>query len=177
MQEYLSEAVVLNAYPNGDMDLRVSLFTRKFGKLVAKVKSAKKITSKLAGHLQPGDLSRVRLVEKGGLQAVDALKSSRLGTAPLNLYFLDRVLHEAEPDPELWQVVAGSPDAGVGAGLDWRRILKILGWDPAEAFCRACRGQANYFYPRDQEFFCAACLPAGRHGASKMSPDEIIFVE
>ncbi|MEK7212689.1 MAG: recombination protein O N-terminal domain-containing protein, partial [Patescibacteria group bacterium] len=51
MQEYLSEAVVLDAVPNGDLDLRVHLFTKKFGKLTAKVKSARKITSKLAGHL------------------------------------------------------------------------------------------------------------------------------
>lgn len=159
----MSEAVVLNAYPNGDTDSRVSLLTKRFGKLVAKVKSAKKITSKLAGHLQPGDLSRVRLVEKGGLQAADALKISRLNASLLDLYLLDRMLHEAEPDPELWQVVTGK--------WDWSRILRILGWDPVEAVCSTCGNKPEYFYPENQDFFCRQCALMRD---LKLKPDEVI---
>lgn len=162
MQEYLSEAIVLNVQPNGDMDLQVSLFTKKFGKLIAKAKSARKITSKLAGHLQPGNLARVRLIEKGGLQAVDVLKDSQIGVPLSDLYFLDRLLAEAEPDLGLWHIIAGGK-------WSWRKILKILGWDPAEAVCRTCRKQPAYFYPKDQEFFCVDC-------ASKLSRDGLISV-
>lgn len=170
MQEYISEAVVLGAYPNGDMDLRVSLFTKRFGKLVAKAKSARKITSKLAGHLQSGNLVQVRLVEKGGLpgqaslQVVDALKNSRLAASLPDLYFLDRLLAEAEPDLELWQAITVEP-------WGWRRILRILGWDPAEASCRKCGKKPEYFYPKDQEFFCGNCVRI-----SKIAQDEVIFL-
>lgn len=163
MQEYLSEAVVLGIYPNGDMDARISLFTKKFGKLVAKAKSVKKINSKLAGHLQPGNLVRVRLVEKNGLQAADALKSSRLNIKPMDLYFLNNLLPEAEPDLELWQAITG--------GLwSWREILRIFGWDPREASCRLCRKPPAYFHIGDQEFLCSNC-------ASKFKPDDIIFIK
>lgn len=162
MQEYLSEAVVLGVYPNGDMDLRVPLFTKKFGKLIAKAKSARKITSKLAGHLQVGNIVRVRLVEKGGLQAVDALKSLRLNAPPYNFCFLDRLLAEMEPDLELWQAITED-------SWNWRRILRILGWDPAEAVCRKCRKPPAYFYLKDQDFFCRDC-------ALKFKSDEIILL-
>lgn len=160
----MSEAVVLGVEPNGDMDLRVSLFTKKFGKLTAKAKSARKITSKLAGHLQPGNVVQARLVEKGGLQAVDALKSSRLGASPHQLFFLDRLLAETEPDLELWQAVADGK-------WDWRRILRILGWDPAEAVCRSCGKRPEYFFPDGQEFFCGECVRG-----SKLKPDEVILL-
>ncbi len=164
MQEYLSEAVVLGVYPNGDMDSRISLFTKKFGKLTAKAKSARKITSKLAGHLQPGNVVQARLVEKGGLQAVDALKSSRLDAPLSNLFFLDRLLAETEPDLELWQAVTDGK-------WDWRRILRILGWDAAEASCGICGKKPECFYPEQQEFFCRSCA-----GISKTDPDEVIFL-
>jgi recombinational DNA repair protein (RecF pathway) len=179
--EYLSEALVLAVYPNGDRDWRVSLFTKKFGKLVAKAKSARKITSKLAGHIQPGNIIRARLVEKGGLQVVDALKSFRLCVLPSDLYFLDRLVAEAEPDLELWQALAGRPNSAVRGSawvrIDWRKILKILGWDPAAAVCRVrlqsgqeCRKPPAYFYLRDQEFFCKGC-------SLKFNAGELISLE
>ena len=159
----------MDAVPNGDLDLRVHLFTKKFGKLTAKVKSARKITSKLAGHLQPGNVIQVRLVEKNGLQAVNALKNRRLETDLNNLRWLNRMLAEFQPDLELWEVVLGGPDATVGAGWDWRRVLGILGWDPREAECHICRKPPAYFRVGDQHFFCEAC-------ALKTSPDELIYL-
>ena len=78
MQEYLSEAVVLDRLANGDLNGRVVFLTKRFGKLVGKARSIRKITSKLSGHLQPGNLVQVRMIEKNGLQIVDALKKSRL---------------------------------------------------------------------------------------------------
>jgi len=163
MQEYLSEAVVLNSYPAGDLDLRLSVFTKRFGKLTAKVKSARKITSKLAGHLQPGDLVRIRLVEKGGLQAVDALKQGRIEVPPPDLALLDRILHEGGQELRLWQMLADG-------AFSWPEALHILGWDPAEASCVLCgRRHPEVFRPRDQEFFCGNC-------ALKLGRDEIILI-
>jgi len=112
MQEYVTEAVVLDTVPSAELDVRVSLFTKKFGKLVARAKSVKKITSKLAGHLEPGNIIKIRLVEKKGLQLVDALKEREVQSlsnsrelesdegghtmSPPDLYLLNQILHEAE---------------------------------------------------------------------------------
>lgn len=162
MQEYLSEAIVLDRDPNGDLDIRISLFTKRFGKLVAKAKSTRRITSKLSGHLDIGNLVDARLVEKNGLQVVDALKTGRLSAKPADFYFLNRLLAEAGPDPKLWQLLTS-------VKLNWLQVLKILGWDPREAVCHACGGRPPVvFGALEQEFFCESC-------ASKIGANEIIY--
>ena len=170
MQEYVSEAVVLHQEYNGDLDSRCAIFTKHFGKISGKVKSVRRITSKLAGHLQPGNRVTVRFVETGGLQLVDALKEAKQNLTPADLYFLDRLLAEGEPDFALWQELTA-------AKFDWRRVLKILGWDPSQAECssgRSCLsgGQDQppaAFSPANQEFFCELC-------ASKIKPNELIYL-
>lgn len=162
MLEYITEAVVLDAEPNGDLDSRISLFTKSFGKLVAKAKSARKITSKLASHLQPGNAVRLRLVEKNGLQVVDALKTSALQVALSDLLVLNRLLAEAEPDVELWQLLRDET-------FSWLQALKLLGWDPQEAQCSKCNGEPTHFTVHGQEFFCDAC-------SSKFPRDAIVCI-
>jgi recombinational DNA repair protein (RecF pathway) len=163
MQEYLTAAVVLNSEPNGELDSRISLFTKRFGKLSAKAKSARKITSKLAGHLQPGNLVQARLVEKNGLQVVDVLKQKTLRLAPATLYFLDRLLAETEPEMKLWGILMEEK-------FNWPEILKLLGWDPKEAKCAGCQSAPpSFFYVREQEFFCKRCV-------LNLPKDDIIYL-
>ena len=163
MLEYICEAVVLHREPNGDLDNRFSLFTKKFGKLVAKGKSTRKITSKLSSHLQPGNVVSVRLIEKNGLQVVDALKKYRLTAILSHLHFLDRILGEAEPDQHIWQFLL--------EGLRWREILRVLGWDPQEALCSLCdNSKPTVFNVRNQEFFCRGC-------ASKLNQNDVLYID
>lgn len=155
MQEYFTEAVVLNCEPSGDLDSRVSLFTKRLGKLTAKAKSARKIMSKLAGHLQPGNVVNARLVEKSGLHIADALKTSKLSLPLPDLYFLSRLLPESEPEPIIWQLIFSGK-------IDWAEILKILGWDPKETLCHACAKNPPAAFDVDsQEFFCSGCALKG----------------
>jgi recombinational DNA repair protein (RecF pathway) len=159
MQEYVSEAIVLEKQPLGDCDNRYALFTRRFGKMVAKAKSARKITSKLAGHLEPGNVVRVRLIEKNGLQIADALKETRLEVALEDLFLLSGLLPDGEAEPALW----ANCRAGIFA---WRDILRVLGWDPEYATCAACgSSEISSFYIHSQEFFCRRCASkSGRNG-------------
>ena len=162
MLEYLSEAVVLSREPSGDLDSRFSVFTKRFGKLVGKAKSARKITSKLAGHLEPGNLVFLRIVEKSGLQIVDALKQERAALSHYDLHCLDRLLGEGEPDPALWQLI--SRDFG------WRKALSLLGWDAREARCETCgKRDPLWFDLGGQRFFCEAC-------ASKAKKGEVLYI-
>ncbi len=153
---------MLAVQPVRELDLRLSLFTKKFGKIKARARSARKITSKLAGHLQVGDLVQVRIVEKQGLQVVDALKKIRLPLSPHDLGLLDGLLPEFQPEAELWRLLGGEE-------LPWRRVLKVLGWDPDHAHCRICQDAAVIFDPRSQDFFCARC-------ASKLVPDAVSYI-
>ena len=151
MTEYLSEAIVLDKEASGDLDVRVSLFTKKFGKLRARAKSARRIVSKLSPHLEPGNIVQARLIEKNGLQVVDVLKQARLTISPGDLFFLNHVIAEAEPDIRLWRSI-------VSDDFSWARILGILGWDPREAVCAHCAGSKPAFFSVfKQELFCDGC--------------------
>ncbi len=152
MQEYVTEAIVLRKQAVGDCDFRYALFTRRFGKMVAKAKSARKIASKLAGHLEPGNIVRARLIERNGLLIADALKETRLGVSLADLSFLSDLLPEREAEPDLWAACA----AGKFARRD---ILRALGWDPDYAACATCDSRAIYFFNvSSQDFFCRRCI-------------------
>lgn len=156
MNEYVSEAIVLSKDPQGELDERVSVFTKNLGKLSAKVKSSRRIKSKLSPHLEPGNLIRIRMVEKGNLQVVDALKSARLSAPPHFFYLLSRVLHEGEPEKELWRLLSEG-------NYDWNVILAVLGWDPGQAVCEHCKKVSPAsFHITSQSFFCGLCDPGVR---------------
>jgi DNA repair protein RecO (recombination protein O) len=164
MEEYVTEAIVLRKTSFKQVDARYTLFTKRFGKMVAKAISSRKITSKLAGHLEPGTRVRVRLIEKNGLVLVDALKDGVVDSAISlqDLYFLDRVLPENEEESSLWSLIENGK-------FNWREVLSILGWDPEEATCYVC-GQPHPrgFSLARQEFLCANCV-------GRFHPQEVLI--
>ena len=169
MHEYVTEALVLAKEPLRDFDARYGFFTKRFVKLKGKATSARKPTSKLAGHLEPGTLATVRFVERNGgsgngAQIVDALKYGALGVPLADLGFLSQLLPDGEPEPDLWAELMRGP-------FSWEATLRILGWDPHDAVCENCnRGnKAAAFYVPRQEFFCASC-------ASKLKPDTVLLL-
>jgi recombinational DNA repair protein (RecF pathway) len=164
MQEYVTNALVLRKDSLGDLDGRYTLFTERFGKISAKAKSSRKITSKLAPHLEPGMVSKVRVLETKGTQLIDALKSDRLPASMNSLYVLSQLLPDGEPEPELWAMIAEN-------NLIWKKILSVLGWDPEGAMCAVCGIRpGEYFYTPRQEFYCSIC-------ASKARRDAVIFID
>lgn len=166
MQEYLSEAIVLHSDPQSEFDMRFTFFTKRFGKISAKAKSVRKITSKLAGHLDSGTVAQVRIIEKSGPQVVDSLKKRRLDLLPNDLKILSRLLPEGEPDMRLWTSL-------IDGKFTWLRVLNFLGWDPEYALCRIC-GRANpeFFEISGQEFVCEECKKA-----SRIPQNALLYVE
>lgn len=152
MQEYVANAIVLRKYPQGDLDGRYTFFTDRFGKLTGKAKSSRKITSKLAPHLEPGTLLKARFIEAHGTQIIDALKSGTIDLPLLDLQFLSMLLPEGQPEPELW-------DALIEKTFLWPHALAVLGWDPEGSRCATCgiRRGTHCYIPR-QEFFCDVCV-------------------
>jgi recombinational DNA repair protein (RecF pathway) len=150
MREYITPAIILNRELSSECDERISFFSRQLGKLVARTISSRKILSKLSSHLEPGNLTTLRLVEKNDLSIVDALKERNLGWLMPNIFHLNNLLAQAEVDLELWHLLLISPS--------WEKILQILGWDPREASCEECNSRPpNYFDSRSQHFFCSRC--------------------
>jgi DNA repair protein RecO (recombination protein O) len=162
MREYVVQAVILDREPQRDFDSRVSFFTEKFGKLSGKATSTRKITSKLAGHLEPGNLVHLRFVEKKGLQIVDSLKVRSLKVGVPDLHALNQILAEGEPEPELWQILKGN-------AFEWNSVLRVLGWDPRGSNCIECQGESAAFYLAHQEIFCLQC-------SSKLPQAQVIYI-
>lgn len=167
MQEYVTDAIVLKKDPLGDVDGRYTLFTKRFGRIMAKAKSSRKITSKLAPHLEPGIVAKVRFIETKGTQLIDALKSGHVELPLSDLHFLSQLLPDAEPEPALWELLTSK-------NFSWSAALAILGWDPADAECIACDTRPpSYFYITRQEFYCRT------HGnaASKARTDAVLSID
>ena len=164
MQEYVTDAIVLRKDPLGDLDGRYTLLTKRFGKILAKAKSSRKITSKLAPHLEPGIVAKVRFIETRNTQLIDALKSTRIGLSIGDLHFLSQLLPDAEPEPALWDLL-------LSGNFEWAKVLRILGWDPEDAECVDCGAKRpSYFYIARQEFYC-------RTHALKARKDAVISID
>jgi DNA repair protein RecO (recombination protein O) len=174
MQEYVTDAIVLKKDPLGDLDGRYTLFTKRFGRIMAKAKSSRKITSKLAPHLEPGMVTKVRFIETKGTQLIDALKSGQVALSLRDLHFLSQLLPDTEPEPALWELLVRSNGDRPGQDWSWAKVLAILGWDPADAECATCGvRQPSYFYITRQEFYCRT------HGAaaSKARVDAVLSID
>ncbi len=61
-QTYSTQAIVLNRRPIKEADSRVSLYTLDYGRLDLLVKGARKLSSKLSGHVEPFNLLEVMVI-------------------------------------------------------------------------------------------------------------------
>jgi len=53
MSTYKTKAIILSSYPYREHDRIITFFSDEFGKMDARARGTRKITSKLAGHLEP----------------------------------------------------------------------------------------------------------------------------
>lgn len=158
MREYTTDAWVLRKQEQGEYDARLVLFTRELGRVMAKATSVRKITSKLAAHLEPFLRTRVRLVEGKGngngtrFQVTDAFREAgaeRLDPRAAELLF--SLTTEGEVDLALWHAVHDSPHS--------RTVLGALGFDPTHATCVGCgKGAPSHFSLREAAYYCDACV-------------------
>lgn len=160
MLEYVTEAIVLDKVDSGELDSRVYLYTKDFGRVSCKVKSTRKITSKLAGHLEPLNLISARIVDKNGPQLIDALTIKNYKKTPElleTLLLVKDLTAESQPDLHLWKLLENNL-------LNRRMVLKFLGFDPTFAKCNHCQKENPIaFYPPDFYFYCKECAPPGSY--------------
>lgn len=163
MLEYVTEALVLDKTDLGEMDSRVYLFTRDFGKITAKIKSGRKILSKLTSHTEPLSFVTARIVDKNQPQLIDALMIKK-GIANKSFFkiiaLIKDIAPENQPDSNLWEYLSDLKDKDAEAG-DFINVLKILGFDPKHAKCDNClNGSPDFFSVTDLIFYCKNCHPS-----------------
>jgi len=174
MIEYITNALVLDYEDWGEFDKSVYFFTKDLGKIKAKAKSARKITSKLSGHLQPLNFIKVRFVEKNGLQITDALTLDRVKPSEIALAVLDfikEMTYEFQPDKNLWTLIKKTfQDIKNNRKISFRPLLEALGFAPKFAQCAVCENKkVAYFSKTEQVFLCEKC-------ALKVDKNELVLV-
>ena len=173
MIEHYTEAIVLDRNPRGEVDAAITLYTKELGKVTALSKSIRKITSKLSGHLMPGNKVRLRIVEQNTVQAIDALSEKQecdIRELLPFLRFLNGVLPEGEADLNFWHLVNGVIEKCHFRAETYRYILEVLGFGPNEALCGSCGAkEIAHFHMPDIMFLCSRCRVKAR-----IPNDEII---
>jgi DNA repair protein RecO len=177
MKELLTKAWVLDRIPAGEADELVTLYTEVFGKVRARAKSIRKITSKVSAHLQPLALTQVRLIHRKGPQdgfaVLDALAENSEVELRKKLIPIARLLRdmtdEWEQDPHLWEFIKKLHTHAMPEADANRHILSLLGFDAEHAACAFCNGApVAGFIPRRHEFVCEKC-------ASRIHEKEVLY--
>lgn len=176
MVEYYTKALVLSRAPRGDLDGTLTLYTKELGRVSVKAKSLRKLTSKLSGHLTPGRLANVRIVEMSGntKQVVDALSlPSKTSLEFLKfLGFICQLSPIGMPDLHLWHELEQASLNGLSDKDTYKRIISIMGYDAKNAICDNCGSvKIAYFAPRDIMFLCNRCF-----NDSRLKEDEIFSI-
>lgn len=116
---YATEGIVLKKLDIGEADVLYALYTRDFGKVVARAAGIRKNGAKLRGHLELLSLSAVRLINgRNGEKLIGASLiyfyeriRARDATLRLAAYVagrLDEHCFAGERDDALWDIVAAA---------------------------------------------------------------------
>lgn len=175
MKEYFTPGVVLERRPRGELDETVTVYTKNLGKVAAFTKSSRKITSKLSGHLIPGKLAQIRLVEKNKIQLVDIL-AVKSESEPKNLLpflnFLNQITPYNDADLNLWYMIEEIVQGGHFNPSVYRHLLLRMGFISEEASCDNCRSKMiEYLILIDTTLLCSDCFTK-----TNLKADEFIFL-
>lgn len=179
---YRCEAITLKTAPLAEADLLVTLFTRERGKLRAVARGARRVSSKLIGHLEP--LTQVRLSMAQGrnldyvnqAQVIDGFSDLKqdLDATTKGFYvaeLVDGFGSEASPNPPLYQVTEDVlKSIGLNPDSDWplrffeMQLLNLSGLMPELYRCVECRTTlapgGHRFSPALGGAVCTDCRPA-----------------
>lgn len=151
-----SEAVVLLSRDTAEADREVVLLTRAAGKVVAQVRGARKVTSRLAGSLEPFTTVEVMLYRgarratvtgAAHAQPYRALRTDlvRFGAASVLAEAVDSLVPAGDVTAGLYplvvgglEFVAGEADSELALTFVLERLLALLGYAPNWHACAAC---------------------------------------
>ncbi|MFH1694181.1 MAG: recombination protein O N-terminal domain-containing protein [Patescibacteria group bacterium] len=172
MAEEYTQAFVLRKDVRNDKDSLYILYTQKLGKVSAIAKSARKVTSKLSGHLSPGRLVDVRLIDKGSFQLLDGLsrgnKCRELEVLRF-LNFIESMTPYNQPDSHVWHIAKEVLERCQIEPVVYRELVGVMGFAPIQkgealtcAKCKKKGAQVNHFYIPDIVLLCSNCVTGVR---------------
>ena len=167
MAERYTSAFVLGRENKNNQDILFTLYTKDLGKIKAIAKSARKITSKLTGHLTQGKIVNVRVVDKGSFQLLDALSSGqRCADSEIIkfLRFLDNMTPYNQSDLHVWHIAREIISRCQIGPIVYGELLRVMGFAspspsafPACVQCGGEKSPTTLFYTPDLVFLCSNC--------------------
>ncbi len=182
-ETYNIQAIVLDRCPFREADLRIEVFSPERGKLELIARGAKKINSKLAGHIEPFNFSKLMIVRGKQLNYVggadnkncfaniknDVVKSV---CAAKGLKFFNQFIkaEETEEAENIFLVLSGFLTALGDSYKNYDLILEIfkfrilffLGYSIEVDKCFICKKTLNqkevYFSRVNRGFLCSQCV-------------------
>lgn len=175
--QYKSEGIIIRRRNFGEADRLLTIYTQKKGKITAIAKGARKIKSKLAGHLELFYLSNLMIAEGKnistitGAQTINNYSYLRNNLKYLNKAYylaeiLDKMTEENENNQELFnliqEILAKIDDNPLFLSYFNLQILKILGHTPELSFCVCChkkldQKEINFFSAKFGGIICIEC--------------------
>jgi DNA repair protein RecO (recombination protein O) len=182
-ETYTTEAIILNRQPFREYDSRVIAYSRDRGKLELVARGAKKISSKLAGHLEPLSLSKIMVVrgrqfdyiggaamEKGFVR----LKSDLACIKPAGraVEATDKLIKSGIEDKNIFNLLLSlletydnlrkaPADPEILYYFYVLKLLSLLGYRPNLTHCLDCHQEItvakNRFDPARGGIICSAC--------------------
>jgi DNA repair protein RecO (recombination protein O) len=156
---YRVEAVVLRRVDFGEADRVLVLYTRERGKLPVVAKGVRRMSSRMAGHLELFTQSELMLAKGANLDVVTQAESrnsfravredlTRTSTAYLIAELTDALTEEALEQPELFDLLTATLRA-LGTTDDPRlvaahyqlRLLDVAGFRPVLMRCVMCQAE------------------------------------
>jgi len=166
MAEFITKVVVLEKETIKEYESLIYLFSEDKGLILAKARGIKKITSKLAGHLETKFLTLVRLVEGRETWVVDALQEGEIKRSFKELNIIRFLAGRWQRDDEIWDILINNKKI---SEKDW---LAYFGFNSEFASCDICgRGVPVSFDLREHIFLCPGCQVA-----LKLSNDELVLI-
>jgi DNA repair protein RecO (recombination protein O) len=164
---YSLNAIILNRASFREDDLAVTAYSQEHGKITLLARGAKKIKSKLAGHLEPVSLSflevargktRDQLIGAQIIKSYAGIKNDILKTAYANYFLelLDELTFENHADRRVFVLTqkyldfldrANYNDLVIGRIVVVFKLLALLGFNPAHK-ALGLKNEINYLVAR-----------------------------
>ena len=170
MIEYQTKGLVLDKTVVNEFDYSYVILTAELGKVRAKAASAGKITSKLAGQLEPGSFSSLRLVKKthdSNLRLAEALLIDKICGPEYvrTMDLINSIIPFEFPDEDFFTGVTENLLSGKN---DSNLVLSLAGYDPKYAKCGICGSEKIvYFSKSNIIFLCQSCLSRSLRNAQE----------
>ena len=177
MHSLKTRGVVIKRINYGEADKILTIFTERFGKVKAIAKGVRKISSKMAGNLEPFNLINLQLHEGKtfftvtGAEIVECYDCDRqLSISSRAVYtaeIIDKIFAEEEKNITAFELLIESlrniakSKNGLVLRLFELKILEQAGFRPDLEHCAHCKNKLksgeNYFNENTGEILCADC--------------------